>query len=327
MNTKKQDLIESIVFIAFTYIITFLISYIFYKENFTQSPYAISYIMTMIPASMVGFLSIFNKKNNILQHKVYIMYFLIIILLIAYCILYFIGFKQEILFKILLVLPIIFFLMGTFMVAKFKEEKFLFKSKCSDKELIINVIIFMLIKTLLDSIVCIYLKLYESIFSSLLTNFFGIINVLPFFFVYMGEEYGWRYYLQPKLQNIFGKRIGVLILGIIWGVWHIPMYIWFYFRNKEPLYPSLFIISICIGFGVYLGFFYMKTGNIFWVSIIHGLHNINFIAFENINGPNNWSKDIFFLYIGLYFIIFLPFLLKKEYSNKEKEILNQEDTN
>lgn len=313
MNTKKQDLIESIVFIAFTYIITFLISYIFYKENFTQSPYAISYIMTMIPASMVGFLSIFNKKNNILQHKVYIMYFLIIILLIAYCILYFIGFKQEILFKILLVLPIIFFLMGTFMVAKFKEEKFLFKSKCSDKELIINVIIFMLIKTLLDSIVCIYLKLYESIFSSLLTNFFGIINVLPFFFVYMGEEYGWRYYLQPKLQNIFGKRIGVLILGIIWGVWHIPMYIWFYFRNKEPLYPSLFIISICIGFGVYLGFFYMKTGNIFWVSIIHGLHNINFIAFENINGPNNWSKDIFFLYIGLYFIIFLPFLLNKEF--------------
>lgn len=45
-----------------------------------------------------------------------------------------------------------------------------------------------------------------------------IINSLFTF----GEEFGWRGYLQPKLMPLGGRRT-MLLMGVIWGVWHWPV--------------------------------------------------------------------------------------------------------
>jgi len=37
-----------------------------------------------------------------------------------------------------------------------------------------------------------------------------------------GEEFGWRAYLLPKLMPLGGRK-AVLLVGIIWGVWHWPV--------------------------------------------------------------------------------------------------------
>jgi len=37
-----------------------------------------------------------------------------------------------------------------------------------------------------------------------------------------GEEFGWRSYLLKKLIPLGGRKT-VLIMGVIWGVWHWPM--------------------------------------------------------------------------------------------------------
>ncbi|MGH2581968.1 MAG: CPBP family intramembrane glutamic endopeptidase [Anaerolineales bacterium] len=37
-----------------------------------------------------------------------------------------------------------------------------------------------------------------------------------------GEEFGWRAYLQPKLM-VLGFRKAMLVMGVIWGVWHWPV--------------------------------------------------------------------------------------------------------
>lgn len=55
-----------------------------------------------------------------------------------------------------------------------------------------------------------------------------LLGLLPLNFVFgyiafFGEEYGWRYYLQPFLQKRFGLRKGVLLLGLVWGIWHLPL--------------------------------------------------------------------------------------------------------
>ena len=38
------------------------------------------------------------------------------------------------------------------------------------------------------------------------------------------EEYGWRGYALPRLQRTFNPLVAGLILGIIWGVWHLPLH-------------------------------------------------------------------------------------------------------
>ena len=50
-----------------------------------------------------------------------------------------------------------------------------------------------------------------------------LFSYLISYLIYFGEEYGWRYFLQPILQHRFGKRLGILILGLIWGILHHPL--------------------------------------------------------------------------------------------------------
>lgn len=38
----------------------------------------------------------------------------------------------------------------------------------------------------------------------------------------LGEEAGWRGYMMPKLEELFGIKKAVLIGGVIWGIWHYP---------------------------------------------------------------------------------------------------------
>jgi membrane protease YdiL (CAAX protease family) len=41
----------------------------------------------------------------------------------------------------------------------------------------------------------------------------------------LGEEYGWRGFLLPRLMSKFNLLYSSIILGIIWGFWHFPAYL------------------------------------------------------------------------------------------------------
>jgi uncharacterized protein len=47
---------------------------------------------------------------------------------------------------------------------------------------------------------------------------FAALVMFPF-----GEEFGWRGFAYPRLEQRYGPVIGSLILGSVWGLWHLGM--------------------------------------------------------------------------------------------------------
>lgn len=141
-----------------------------------------------------------------------------------------------------------------------------------------------------------------------------LLSYLPF----LGEEYGWRYFLQPALQERLGKRWGVIVLGLIWGIWHLPINI-YYYSPETPLHSLLNQLIVCIAYSVFFGYVYMKTKNIWAISMIHYFNNALGAFLYGATGTDlvySWKAVLFNLVF--LFIIYLPFLGAKEYRKEAK---------
>jgi len=111
------------------------------------------------------------------------------------------------------------------------------------------------------------------------------VNFFLVFIVFFGEEYGWRYYLQPLMQKKFGLRLGVVLLGIVWGFWHLPLDFWYYSDTGLTMLAAQMIT--CITLGIFFAYAYMRTGNI-WVPVV--LHYLNNNLIPIFSG--NYSADV-----------------------------------
>ena len=143
-----------------------------------------------------------------------------------------------------------------------------------------------------------------------------IINLPLSYLAFFGEEYGWRYFFQPALQKKYGLRKGVILLGVLWGLWHIPLN-FLYYSPKTGVFSFMIQVTLCVGIGVFMGWLYMKTGNIWSVVIVHYLqNNIGAIFFGA--SPVNVVLDFKDVLIALivYMLVYLPFLNTKEYKLK-----------
>lgn len=99
------------------------------------------------------------------------------------------------------------------------------------------------------------------------------LNFILAFAPFFGEEYGWRYYLQPIMQKRFGLRGGVLLLGVAWGLWHVFLDFFFYTTPDRGLIMTISQIITCVTLGIFFAWAYMKTNNIWVPVILHFLNN------------------------------------------------------
>lgn len=146
------------------------------------------------------------------------------------------------------------------------------------------------------------------------------LNLLLSFTAFFGEEYGWRYYLQPVLQARFGMKKGVLLLGILWGLWHVPINL-FYYSPSTSVQSILVQLAGCVGMGIFFGWVYLRTQNVWAVTMLHFLNNNLGMALFNASAAGverQWADTV--ITILIYLAVYVPFLFTKEYREKQDAV-------
>ena len=104
-----------------------------------------------------------------------------------------------------------------------------------------------------------------------------IASTFIFSFGALGEEIGWRGYLYPKLEELFGTTKAVIIGGIIWGVWHYPaLYAGHNFGHNyigEPWTGFIVFTIFTIVVGAILYYFTKRTDSVWGAAFMHAANN------------------------------------------------------
>ena len=88
----------------------------------------------------------------------------------------------------------------------------------------------------------------------------------------VGEEAGWRGWLQPHLQSNHSALRATLILSAIWGLWHTPFF-FYRFEFEGIATVAGFFIGLVAG-AFWLAFLYNSTLSVKVVAIWHVLWNV-----------------------------------------------------
>lgn len=117
--------------------------------------------------------------------------------------------------------------------------------------------------------------------------------VIGMLFGGLSEEPGWRAYLLPRLQKRFSPLLASIVIGTIWGLWHLePRFVaeglqggWSEFLSRWLSYQSVMVPST-IALSLMMTAIYNQTrGSLFAVMLLHSVHNAFMSATGEAWGP------------------------------------------
>ncbi|MGN0311152.1 MAG: CPBP family intramembrane glutamic endopeptidase [Lachnospiraceae bacterium] len=313
---SKDERVKIIVFILIAFVLPNMMG-IMIKEESVAENFALFMMILPTFGVIAGRIVVQKKVRGWLQW-LYLLAFIFSTIVMGGCMAGFMsGDTGNKVLQIVSVLSVVLFL------ASFIEEQELFPFR--NFKSVIGIYFLFLVVNQINYIPAIMKNGIDAVgllYGSLLVPVSVFVTEGIFFF---GEEYAWRRCIMGKLQNLFGKRMGVIALGIIWEVWHAPLWISLYGADQQVVDVKLFItirLLHTIGFAIFMGWAYMKTNNIWICILLHGLNNTSAIGYD----PTVVSQNIEILDIATAIfgsIVFMLFLFTKEYrsNNKVKEII------
>ncbi|MDP2079707.1 MAG: CPBP family intramembrane glutamic endopeptidase [Pseudotabrizicola sp.] len=115
----------------------------------------------------------------------------------------------------------------------------------------------------------------------------------------LGEEFGWRGYALPALTERIGWRWAALCLGIVWGIWHLPLF-WMPGTAQADLPMGLFLAST-IALSIVLARLSVNTGfSVLPAILLHGA--VNWSAMVLPVMPDGEDPRIYSIVMALLFV-------------------------
>lgn len=110
------------------------------------------------------------------------------------------------------------------------------------------------------------------------SSLFTIFAIAPLMaFNTFGEEFGWRGYMNQKMEPLIGTTGTVIVGGIIWGLWHAELTVAGHNFGTDYLgYPYLGMFAMCVSCtfqGIGLMWLTKKTGSVYPAAIMHAMNN------------------------------------------------------
>jgi uncharacterized protein len=109
----------------------------------------------------------------------------------------------------------------------------------------------------------------------------GVLAPLPLLGIFLyalfpggalGEEPGWRGFALPRLQSMHGPLLGSLILGVLWGLWHLPLFLtpW---NVLSTFNVVVFVLTTTCLAIMYTWVFNNTKGSVLMAILIHATFN------------------------------------------------------
>lgn len=131
--------------------------------------------------------------------------------------------------------------------------------------------------------------------------------------VHAGEEIGWRGYALPRLSARFGLAPASVILGIIWALWHLPLF----FVPETTTFGQSFPVYLLqvTALSVAVAWLYWRTeGSLLLVMLLHAaVNNTKDIVPSAVPGATNvfalspslvaWLTVLFLWIPAVYFLV------------------------
>jgi CAAX protease family protein len=104
----------------------------------------------------------------------------------------------------------------------------------------------------------------------------GAVTALDFivFVLVVGEELGWRGYALPLLLETRSAVTSSLILGVLWGLWHLPTFL----VPGTPQYglPLPAFVLLTVEYSILMTWVYLHTkGSVLIATLFHGAINLS----------------------------------------------------
>jgi uncharacterized protein len=107
-----------------------------------------------------------------------------------------------------------------------------------------------------------------------------------------GEELGWRGLMSKELIPL-GFWKSSLIIGFVWGIWHLPMVMMGLNYPQHPNIGILMMIVWCIMLAPIFNYVTIKSNSVIAASILHGTLNATAgLAIMVVNGGNDLTTGI-----------------------------------